>query len=126
MRDSGWLASISLYSLSFIPLFGASSQVGLTLGCVLWAPARQGRDVLVAGLCSAVRGAAGRNTPGQGARPGRDQGRGGGRRAHWGGTRRSASLLRGLTEGNTVSCPLLRRKEKESSLQKHYTEIQNF
>lgn len=38
MRDSGLLASIPLYSLSFIPLFGARSQVELTLGCVLSAP----------------------------------------------------------------------------------------
>lgn len=59
MGDRGRLASISLYLLSFIPLFAASGQAELTLGCVLQLPA-VGTGCR-AGRCSAVRGAAGRN-----------------------------------------------------------------
>ena len=42
---------------------------------------------------------------------------------HWGGIWRSASVLRRLKEGNTVSCPLLGSKEKGSSMQNNYSEI---
>lgn len=105
MRESGWLASIPLYSLSFIPLFGTSSQVELALGCV---PAPCGP--VPAALSVVLQAGTHRDGPGQG-------------REHWGGSQGSASLLRGLKEGHSLSCPLLRRKEKESSMQKYYTEI---
>lgn len=121
IQDRGGLPFISLCPLSFPPLCGARSSRRL------WAVSshllRRWRGMMSQGppgsprLSMVLKAGTGTGTRDRHRDPGP------GTRGHSGSVWRSASVLRRLKEGNTVSWPLLGSKEKGSSMQNYYSHI---
>lgn len=127
-KSRPWRVALYFTLLSLVPSFVWSQVEQETLGRVLLPPPPlAGNDVPGAAGLRAPRGCpwCWRQAPtGTGTRDRhRDRDPGPGTRVHWGSIWRSASVLRRLKEGNTVSWPLLGSKEKGSNMQNYYSHI---